>query len=79
MVAKDATFLISIAAEEFIMRLSEAAKRIAEREMRSTVQYKDIGSFLCNLTTFDRADVDVALQLLSYEGGTSSFSSKVRA
>jgi histone H3/H4 len=46
MVAKDATFLISIAAEEFIMRLSEAAKRVAERERRSTVQYKDIGNFL---------------------------------
>lgn len=46
MVAKDATFLISIATEEFIKRLSEAGKSVAEREKRSTVQHKDIGAIL---------------------------------
>ena len=45
MVAKDATFLISLATEEFIKRLSEASKRVAERERRSTVQHKDIGTW----------------------------------
>jgi histone H3/H4 len=55
MVAKDATFLISLATEEFIMRLSEAAKRVAEREKRSTVQHKDIGMVLCD---YDRIHTD---------------------
>jgi len=43
-VAKDATFLISLATEEFIKRLSETAKKVAEREKRSTVQHKDIAT-----------------------------------
>lgn len=54
LIAKDATFLISLATEEFIKRLSEAGRRVAEREKRSTVQHKDIGAIfpphLCRLT-----------------------------
>ncbi|KAG6907852.1 hypothetical protein DXG01_007116 [Tephrocybe rancida] len=42
-IAKDATFLISLATEEFIKRLVEAGKMVAEREKRATVQHKDIG------------------------------------
>ncbi|KAH0586143.1 Transcriptional activator HAP5 [Termitomyces sp. J132] len=43
-VAKDATFLISLATEEFIKRLTEAGKMVAEREKRATVQHKDIAT-----------------------------------
>jgi DNA polymerase epsilon subunit 4 len=42
-VAKEATFLISLAAEEFIRRLCEAGQQVAHREKRSTVQHRDIG------------------------------------
>jgi DNA polymerase epsilon subunit 4 len=42
-VAKDATFLISLATEEFVKRLCQASQRVAEREKRATVQYRDIG------------------------------------
>jgi len=51
MVARDATFLISLATEEFIKRLSQACQRIAEREKRTTVQQKDVGriSLFCVL------------------------------
>ncbi|KAG3230024.1 hypothetical protein P692DRAFT_20718067, partial [Suillus brevipes Sb2] len=41
-VARDATFLISLATEEFIRRLSEACQKLAEREKRATVQQKDV-------------------------------------
>jgi DNA polymerase epsilon subunit 4 len=44
MVAKEAAFLISSAAEEFIKRLSEASYHIAHREKRVTVQQRDIAS-----------------------------------
>ncbi|KAF5380671.1 hypothetical protein D9757_007062 [Collybiopsis confluens] len=40
--ARDATFLISLAAEEFIKRLCQAGHRVAEKEKRSTVQHKDL-------------------------------------
>lgn len=43
-VAKEATFLISLATEEFIKRISEASHRIAHREKRVTVQQRDIAS-----------------------------------
>jgi len=46
-VAKEATFLISLAAEEFIRRLCEAGQQIADREKRSTVQHRDIGQVYC--------------------------------
>ncbi|KIM25809.1 hypothetical protein M408DRAFT_330993 [Serendipita vermifera MAFF 305830] len=41
-IAKDAVFLVSIATERFIARVSEAAKSQAGREKRTTVQRKDI-------------------------------------
>lgn len=44
MVAKEATFLISLATEEFIKRFSEASHRIAHREKRITVQQRDVAS-----------------------------------
>ncbi|KAF8478177.1 histone-fold-containing protein [Russula ochroleuca] len=44
MVAKEAAFLISLATEEFIKRLSEASYHIAHREKRVTVQQRDIAS-----------------------------------
>jgi len=43
-VAKEATFLISLATEEFIKRFSEASYHIAHREKRVTVQQRDIAS-----------------------------------
>jgi len=43
-IAKDATFLISIATEEMIKRLCEAGQQVAHREKRSTVQHKDIAT-----------------------------------
>jgi DNA polymerase epsilon subunit 4 len=51
-VARDATFLISLATEEFIRRLSEACQKLAEREKRATVQQKDVGtSRACRVDT----------------------------
>jgi Histone-like transcription factor (CBF/NF-Y) and archaeal histone len=47
MVAKEAAFLISLATEEFIKRLSEASYHIAHREKRVTVQQRDIGAMSC--------------------------------
>ena len=47
MVAKEAAFLISSAAEEFIKRLSEASYHIAHSEKRVTVQQRDIGAMSC--------------------------------
>ena len=42
--AKEATFLISLATEEFVKRICQASQRIAEREKRATVQQRDIGT-----------------------------------
>ncbi|KAI9512432.1 histone-fold-containing protein [Russula earlei] len=44
LVAKEAAFLISLATEEFIKRLSEASHHIAHREKRVTVQQRDVAS-----------------------------------
>ncbi|KAF8630911.1 hypothetical protein AX17_005269 [Amanita inopinata Kibby_2008] len=44
MVAKDATFLISLATEEFIKRLCQASQNVAVREKRATVQHRDIAT-----------------------------------
>ncbi|KIK20021.1 hypothetical protein PISMIDRAFT_52851, partial [Pisolithus microcarpus 441] len=44
MVARDATFLISMATEEFIKRLAQASQKVAEREKRSTVQQRDVAT-----------------------------------
>ena len=46
MIARDATFLISLAAEEFIRRFVQAGQRVAEREKRATVQHRDLGTLL---------------------------------
>ena len=46
MVAKEAAFLISLATEEFVKRLSEASYHIAHREKRVTVQQRDIGAMI---------------------------------
>ncbi|KAJ6512028.1 hypothetical protein C8R47DRAFT_1093188 [Mycena vitilis] len=43
-VAKEATFLICCATEEFIKRLGEASMALAEREKRTTLQYKDMAT-----------------------------------
>ncbi|KAF9267581.1 histone-fold-containing protein [Marasmius fiardii PR-910] len=44
--AKDATFLISLATEEFVKRLCQEAQRVAEREKRTTVQAKDLATIV---------------------------------
>jgi histone H3/H4 len=44
MVAKEAAFVISLAAEEFIKRLASASQMIANRENRATVQQRDIAT-----------------------------------
>ncbi|KAG8754532.1 hypothetical protein FRC14_004988 [Serendipita sp. 396] len=45
-IAKEAVFVLSMATERFIMRISEAARSQAGREKRATVQRKDIGMSL---------------------------------
>ncbi|KAK7056635.1 hypothetical protein VNI00_002352 [Paramarasmius palmivorus] len=45
-IAKDATFLISIATEEFIKRFIQAGHQAAEREKRTTVQVKDLATIV---------------------------------
>ena len=45
MVAKEATFLIALATEEFIKRLSLESHQLAARERRTVVQERDIGEF----------------------------------
>ena len=47
-VAKEATFLISFATEEFIKRLCQAAHYVAQKEKRSIVQHRDIGE-MCDI------------------------------
>ena len=42
MVSKEAVFLISVATEKFIERLTQAGQRVAERQSRATIQEKDI-------------------------------------
>ncbi|KAF9219240.1 histone-fold-containing protein [Gyrodon lividus] len=61
-VAKDATFLISLATEEFIKRLSEACQKIAEREKRTTVQQKDIASIVRRVDEFLFLEEIIGLQ-----------------
>ncbi|KAF5360619.1 hypothetical protein D9756_004828 [Leucocoprinus leucothites] len=43
-VARDAVFLIALAAESFIMELASAAHRVAVKENRATVHHKDIAT-----------------------------------
>jgi hypothetical protein len=42
MVSREATFLISVATEKFIERLTQAGQSVAERQSRTTVQERDI-------------------------------------
>ncbi|PFH53877.1 hypothetical protein AMATHDRAFT_136556 [Amanita thiersii Skay4041] len=51
-VAKDATFLISLATEEFIRRLAQASQRVASRDNRATVQYKDLATVVRKVDEF---------------------------
>ncbi|KAJ7069996.1 histone-fold-containing protein [Mycena amicta] len=44
LVAKEATFLVACATEEFMKRFAEAAMAQAEREKRTTLQYKDMAT-----------------------------------
>ncbi|KAJ8586789.1 histone-fold-containing protein [Rhizopogon salebrosus TDB-379] len=61
-IARDATFLISLATEEFIRRLSEACQKLAEREKRATVQQKDIASVVRRAEEFMFLDEIIAFQ-----------------
>lgn len=42
MVSKEAVFLISVATEKFIERLTQAGQRVAERQSRATIQERDV-------------------------------------
>ncbi|KAG1826640.1 hypothetical protein EV424DRAFT_1537348 [Suillus variegatus] len=61
-VARDATFLISLATEEFIRRLSEACQKLAEREKRTTVQQKDVASIVRRADEFMFLEEIIAFQ-----------------
>ncbi|KAG2154212.1 uncharacterized protein EDB93DRAFT_1081731 [Suillus bovinus] len=61
-VARDATFLISLATEEFIRRLSEACQKLAEREKRTTVQQKDVASVVRRADEFMFLEEIIAFQ-----------------
>ncbi|KIK69754.1 hypothetical protein GYMLUDRAFT_151370 [Collybiopsis luxurians FD-317 M1] len=60
-IARDATFLISLAAEEFIKRLCQAGQRVAEKEKRSTVQYKDLTTVVRKADEFMFLDEIISL------------------
>jgi len=78
MVAKEATFIISLATEEFIKQLAYAAQRIAEREKRATVQHKDTSEshpsstaafyLYSSATVIRRTDRFMFLQGMVWEG-----------
>ena len=42
-VAKEASFLISLATEDFIRQFCQAAQEVAQREGRSSIRHSDIG------------------------------------
>ncbi|THH30620.1 hypothetical protein EUX98_g3559 [Antrodiella citrinella] len=44
MMAREATFLISVATEEFIKRMAEESSIVAAREKRVTIQYRDLAA-----------------------------------
>ena len=74
------TFLISVATEEFIKRLCEAARANALKEKRATVQQKDLGLFFTNTVlssnlqiSFSAAVVRRADEFLFLEGGIGCF------
>lgn len=43
--AKEATFLIARATEEFIIRMSQETQQVAAREKRAILQERDISEF----------------------------------
>jgi histone H3/H4 len=45
MVTKEATYVVALATEEFIKRLSEASQKVAGRDKRLTVQQRDVGAY----------------------------------
>ncbi|KAJ3823272.1 histone-fold-containing protein [Lentinula raphanica] len=60
-IARDATFLISLAAEEFIKRLCQAGQKAAEKEKRTTVQHKDLASVVRRADEFMFLDEIISL------------------
>jgi hypothetical protein len=56
MISKDAVFLISVATEKFIERLTQAGQRVAERQSRATVLERDICEHR-NTTSPDSSDI----------------------
>jgi DNA polymerase epsilon subunit 4 len=42
---KEATFLISLATEEFIKRFMQAIYAVADKEKRAILQERDVGGF----------------------------------
>ncbi|KAJ3896937.1 hypothetical protein GG344DRAFT_71882 [Lentinula edodes] len=60
-IARDATFLISLAAEEFIKRLCQAGQKAAEKERRTTVQHKDLATVVRRADEFMFLDEIISL------------------
>ncbi|KAL6302827.1 hypothetical protein BKA93DRAFT_716649, partial [Sparassis latifolia] len=56
MVQREAAFLISVAAEEFVKRITEATYRAAEREGRTAMQQKDIAALVRRVNEFTFLD-----------------------
>jgi len=61
-VAREATFLISLATEEFIKRIAEESRIVASRENRITVQYKDVANVVRRTEKFMFLDEIVPFQ-----------------
>ncbi|KAJ3485435.1 hypothetical protein NLI96_g4958 [Meripilus lineatus] len=61
-VAREATYLISLATEEFIKHIAEECGIVAARENRVTVQYKDIASVVRRVEKFMFLDEIIPLQ-----------------
>ncbi|TCD70106.1 hypothetical protein EIP91_004835 [Steccherinum ochraceum] len=62
MIAREATFLISVATEEFIKRLAEESSIVATRENRVTVQYRDLAAVVRRVEKFMFLDEIIPLQ-----------------
>ncbi|KAL4251506.1 hypothetical protein ABKN59_005053 [Abortiporus biennis] len=61
-VAREATYLISLATEEFIKRIAEESSLVAQRESRVTVQYKDIANVVRRVDKYMFLDEIVPFQ-----------------
>ncbi|KAH8094621.1 histone-fold-containing protein [Cristinia sonorae] len=62
MVAREATFLISVATEEFIKRLAEESSIVAARENRVTIQYRDLATIVRRVEKFMFLDEIIPFQ-----------------